>query len=210
MWRVLDQQIDWFALARGRIRSLTARRCGPLSKRGLSRPLARPGGSRCAGTPRECRPPSSGALPAANTLTSSHAGTCNEAVTAPRPLNHPKMHEITAQTAADVPPPIGPRPTSSRDRSPRACSGGVSNIVLRVDIRGRAAIRDQAMPRAAARRNGMARAARPDLDQSRRPRSPPCHPARGYRPDDLVRGSPRIPVRDDMCARTTRSHGRRT
>ena len=97
------------------------------------------------------------------------------------------MHEITAQNAADYLRESG-QVADRAEIDVRELSGGVSNIVLRVDIPGRAAVRDQAMPRAVARGHGLARPARPDLDRTRHARCARLDPACGDRSRGLVRG----------------------
>ena len=109
------------------------------------------------------------------------------------------MREIDAETAADYLRESGRVPEGAEVHV-RELSGGVSNIVLRVDFR--ASLRSSSSNAASgcgSRWTGAPRST--GSGPSRHTRSAPRDPARGNRPPGLVRGPAELPVRDDLRTR---------
>ena len=76
------------------------------------------------------------------------------------------MRELTWENAAALSSRNGRVPAGQKIRV-RELSGGVSNVVLRVDTGRSPPVRDQAVPRAVAGGHGLAGPARPDLGRAR-------------------------------------------
>ena len=108
------------------------------------------------------------------------------------------MRELTPDNTAAYLRETGSVPEGRGDLRCDELTGGVSNVVLRVEVDGRAPVRDQAVPRAAPRGHGLAAGSTGSGPSA--PRStcwPTILPARD-RPRGPLRGPPRIPVRDDL------------
>ena len=166
VWRVLDRQIDWFVSEKGNMYvcrstkpACIAAKCFPVS-----------GSTRLpwwAATPQPCLRPSSAAWPAPSTPTSSRGLNAQSDFVTHKDLQSSiSMREITAETAAEYLRDSGRAPHQAEVQGPRAERRRLQHRAARRH-RGPTSLRDQAVPRAAARRDGLARPARADLDRAR-------------------------------------------